>query len=721
MASTTPAIGCGPASVTAAVPHSPHRPAPRPRPIPSPPAPLLAFVLLAVVSGAAHASPMAGTTTTTATPPPRLDAIDVMARTPEDPRRRAEAVSALDAAALDRLAPTHANEALARIPGAWASRGSGQEQLLALRSPVLTGPGGCGSFLVLDDGVPIRPAGFCNVNQLFELNLAQAARIEVLRGPGSAVHGSNALHGVVATKPRLPGDGGGVRAEFGSSDYRRALLSLDGETLRLDANAVDAGSFRADEGFEQQQAALQWLPFGAATTRVGLSMNRLRQETAGFAFGTGAWRDDRRFLNQNPEAFRDADATRLVLHHLRPLGEGELLLRPYARQESQTFLQHFNLGQPLEQNGSESIGMQTMWSRGGLRAGLDLEAADGELRQTQARALTTGTAAQNAQRPAGRHYDYAVRARQAAVFAEKQWRFGADAITAGARLERLHYRYDNRAGDGNLRDDGTPCGSGGCLYLRPADRSDAFSGRNAQLGWTRELDAAWSIGARAARAFRFPQATELYRLQRGQGIDGIRPETADSLEATLRYRDERLRVDATAYAMRKRDVLLRDASGLTVFGAATRHRGVELSAAWTPSAARWLEGQLAWSEQHYDFDRLLPQGETIRRGARIDTAPEWLGGLRVGQRFGERIEAELEGVWQGAYFSDAANTRRYDGHVVWHARFSAELGADWRASLRLMNLADRRYADRVDFAFGEERSFPGAGRSVFIGIERKFE
>jgi outer membrane receptor protein involved in Fe transport len=335
--------------------------------------------------------------------------------------------------------------------------------------------------------------------------------------------------------------------------------------------------------------------------------------------------------------------------------------------------------------------------------------------------LSTGTPAQNAQRPAGTHYDYAIDARQLALFAEKQWRFTQDAITLGARVENLRYRYDNRAGDGNLREGGAACGFGGCLYLRPADRRDAFTARSAQLGWMRTLDAGWSVGARAARAFRFPQATELYRLQRGQSVEGIGVETADSLEATLRFAQATLRADATAYAMRKRDVLLRDAGGLSVPGAATRHRGIELSVAWTPDDASWVDGQLAWSNQRYAFDRLLPGGETIRRGARIDTAPEWLGGVRVGRRFGARFEAELEGVWQGAYAIDAANTRRYGGHVLWHARLGIDLANAWRATLRLMNLADRRYAERVDFAFGEERSFPGAGRSVFVGVERRFE
>jgi outer membrane receptor protein involved in Fe transport len=650
-----------------------------------------------------------------------LDRIDVVARLPENPKRRAEAVSRIDEKSVQRIAPTHANEVFVRIPGAWASRGSGQEQLLALRSPVLTGPGACGAFLVLDDGVPIRPAGFCNVNQLSEVNLSQAAGVEVLRGTGSAVHGSNALHGVVAVRPRLPGDGSGIRAEWGSNVYRRLAVGLDGRStdLRFDANAVDAGSFRVDEAYRQQQALLQWLPFGSSDTRLALSSHRLRQDTAGFVFGEGAWRDARRSSNQNPEAFREAQSTRVVLHHVRNVGdEGTLLLRPYARRESQTFLQHFNLGQPLEENGSQSAGLQSLWSTGLLRVGIDVEQANGRLQQTQARALTTGTAAQNGTRPQGRHYDYRVRAQQAALFAETQWDWGTQTFTAGARIEQLRYRYDNRMASGNTREDGSACSFGGCLYLRPADRNDRFIGRSAQLGWVRSLEGGWQMSARVARAFRFPQATELYRLQRGQTVSDFAPETLDSMEAGLRFSGVAVSASATAYAMRKRNAILRDANGLAVPQAATRHRGAEFEARWVLPKQRWLEGQAAYSIQRYAFDRVLPAGEVVRNGAEIDTAPRWLAGLRAGQGFGNGAEIELESVRQGSYFIDAANTQRYDGHVLWHLRGTLPVSDDWRLGLRLMNLTNRRYAERVDLAFGEVRSFPGAGRSVFFSVER---
>ena len=86
---------------------------------------------------------------------------------------------------LETIGHVHIQESLARVPGTWISRGNGQEHLTAIRSPVLTGAGSCGEFLMAEDSVPLRAAGFCNVNQLFEVNTEQAGRIEVWRGPGT--------------------------------------------------------------------------------------------------------------------------------------------------------------------------------------------------------------------------------------------------------------------------------------------------------------------------------------------------------------------------------------------------------------------------------------------------------------------------------------------------------------------------------------------------------
>ena len=77
-------------------------------------------------------------------------------------------IDRLNTEVLDEVRHHHMHELLLRVSGVWLSRGSGQEHLTAIRSPVLTGAGSCGAFLFLEDGIPIRPAGFCNVNGIFE-------------------------------------------------------------------------------------------------------------------------------------------------------------------------------------------------------------------------------------------------------------------------------------------------------------------------------------------------------------------------------------------------------------------------------------------------------------------------------------------------------------------------------------------------------------------------
>ena len=131
--------------------------------------------------------------------------------------------SSIDDEALTLSGQVHVNEVMQRVPGAWISRGNGQESLTALRSPVLTGAGGCGPFYMAWDGISLRAPGFCNINQLFDANTEQAGRIEVIKGPATALFGSNAMHGVInvlsaAATEQLDHN---IAVEAGPDDYYR--------------------------------------------------------------------------------------------------------------------------------------------------------------------------------------------------------------------------------------------------------------------------------------------------------------------------------------------------------------------------------------------------------------------------------------------------------------------------------------------------------------------
>jgi iron complex outermembrane recepter protein len=663
--------------------------------------------------------------------PETLDRIRVTARAEVARESRSEALSVVDRDRIDLAGATHPNEILARVPGAWISRGSGQEQLTAIRSPVLTGVGACGAFLFLEDGVPMRPAGFCNVNQLFELNTEQAARIEVLRGPGAAVHGSNALHGVINVIPRTPADGPsrGQGLEVGSERYRRGQVTLSDREgalqWRMDGYAVDSGSFREDEGFRQHKLNLQLHAAEApGAPALLLAGARLRQDTAGFVQGENAFADARRFANANPEAFRHGEALRLQGRWQFDLGAArQLELRPYARQDRLRFIQHFILGKPLEETGSDSAGLQVTLDGGRWRLGVDIEHARGSVLQFQPEPLVTGAPLQQAIRPAGRHYDYRVDADNLAAFGEIERALGARShLLLGLRLESLRYDYDNRMAAGNLREDGTPCpAAGGCLFNRPDDRSDRYTRSAAQLGFRHPLGEVWQLSARLARAFRVPQAGELYRLQRGQDLADLRPEVLNGIEAGLRGGGGSWTLALDAYTYDKRNVIIRDAEGFNLSDGRTRHRGLEVEGRVGLAPGWWLSGHAAYSVQRYAFDRAIAGGETIVRGNEVDTAPRRLAGLRLNRLDPRLGNLELEWLHQGGYFLDAANSARYGGHDLLHLRWQRDLTPSWRVSARLMNLTDRRYAERADLAFGNFRYFPGAGRQLFVALDWRGE
>jgi len=619
-------------------------------------------------------------------------------------------------------APKHPNEIFDRIPGAWISRGSGQEHLTAIRSPVLTGAGACGAFMVLEDEIPTRPSGFCNVNQLFEVNTAQAAQIWVLRGPGTVTYGSNALHGAIDILTPGPSTHGFSEYAFeaGTDDYYRGRIAASGQNIAIQANYVDSGSFRDDEHFKHGLFNFQAdHNVNQANGRTSFAYADLDQDTAGFILGINSFKNDTlRKQNLNPDAFRNAWAARLSSRwDWQTAKDHEIELIPYARSSRMEFLQHFLPGTPLEDNGQDSAGLLFSWSTlESLSAGVDMEWAEGTLVEYQKDAIEDGSDFLKETRPQGYHYDYEVSATTLAAWL--QWQHAINEsleMSAGLRGEHLAYDYNNRMLNGNTRDDGSECGFGGCLYTRPADRSDSFTNLSPELGLSVNLNTHQTLYLRAARGYRAPQATELYRLQKGQAVADLDPETLDSIEVGIRGFTEKFSYELTAYIMQKDNFIFRDANGFNVSDGKTRHAGLESLLYWQLTNNLAIDANLSWAKHEYDFNRDLGRGEIILKGNEIDTAPEWLGAIRLNWQPSNQHALEVEWVYQGDYFLDAANAHHYGGHSLLNLRGWQRIAdSNHTVSLRLSNLADVRYAERADYAFGNYRYFPGAGRRVSI-------
>ncbi len=615
---------------------------------------------------------------------------------------------------MQRLSVDHVAEALTRAPGVSLHRGSGAEHLTAIRSPVLTSGAGAGSFLFLENGVPLRSAGFANINGLFDAHYEIADRIEIVRGPSGALYGANAIHGVVNVLTPSPSEEFAVYAEvFGDTEERfKAKASLSGTRgahgFFVGASAVTEAGYRFDAGLDQQKLTLRHkFDNGGATVDTIFSFDNLEQETAGFIFGAATLNDrELRRTNDFPQAYRDAKSARLQSTIEFDAGEStRVQITPFARWNEMAFPQHFLPSNAMEENGHWSVGVQSAayHDAGALSLifGADLEYTDSYLREFQ----SDPTIFSYTQ---GLHYDYDVAAVSLSGFTQADYAVsGATTLSAAIRVDGSLYDYDNLTDSGVVG-----------RFLRLPDQRDSFVTASPKLSVRHEVNDQVSIYASYARGARPPQSTDLYRLQINQTGDQARPETIDAFELGLRSTlGDHVSVSLAGFFMDKRNFFFRDADGFNVTDGKTRHVGVEADILLTLHETLTLQSALTYARHTYRFDRPVGNAsEAIMFGDDVDTAPRVIANTRLQWRPIERLWMEAEWVAMGAYFTDAANDHKYDGHDVLNFRIESKLTASLSAFLTVRNVTDELYAERADFAFGEDRYFPGEERTFGFGL-----
>ena len=631
--------------------------------------------------------------------------------------------STVDVETISLVGASHPTEIFSRIPGVWVVRGSGQEHLTGIRSAVLAGAGACGAFLFLEDNVPVRPVGFCNVNGLFELNTEQADEIEVLRGPASPLFGGNALHGVINVRSFLDEySTSRLGLEGGPFDYMKLHADYQRGDYRLKFLSTSTNGYRDTTGYNQQKLNAQVrYEYGSWDAAHALSLTLLNQETGGYVRGFKAYeQSDLRRSNPNPEAFRDARSLRANSHWTTSTDLGDLYFGPYLRRSMMEFRQHFLPGQPFEKNSQTSMGAVGFWSRvlgpAALTVGAQIELMRAQLLQAQENE-TTGSAFLVATRPKGVHYNYDVASTTGSLFNSLTYAVNSRGeFSQSLRIEIVSYDYENRHLVGNTKDDGSQCGFGGCLYSRPADRTDDFTNVATRFGYRHSIDVQKSIWGLVGWGYRPPQTTELYRLQRGQSVAELQSEKLRSLEVGIESGGHPLNVSISAYSETNRDLIFRDAEGLNVSDGEIESRGIEFDMSWAANESNEISFTGSVASHKYAFTRNVSRGERIVDGADVDSAPSLLANARWRYRPTSSVLFELEANRVGSHYVDAANSAKYDGHTLVNARLDWTLNAKWRTQIKLINAMDNPYADRADYAFGSYRYFPGYPRQLFLGI-----
>lgn len=655
-----------------------------------------------------------------------LETIVVTGRAMESRRNDiAGSVGVVDALDISLIEATHINEVADRIAGVWISRGNGQEHLTAIRSPVFTGPGSCGSFLILQDGIPTRPSGFCNVNQLFELNSEQADRIEIFRGPNGGVYGNNALHGIINVISPSVGETerGSVTLDGGPHDYARGFFSYtDGKNLIINGHGDHDGGYKDDAGFDQQKINIKHInDQNDLRVETFIEMTNLNQETAGYIEGNNAYKDDsRKKDNSDPQSFRDAKAAHAYSKFSGKNTQGnEWQLTPYANTSRMEFLQHWIPTDPLEKNGHDSVGVNGRYSYPIALfnddshiavSGFNLETGRAYVDEFQSSPTLAGFVQ-------GQHYDFDAILSSAAIFSEIEYHLSETLKTiAGVRYDYQYYDYDTN----------TPANTVG-NYTRLSDRNDEFGnlGMNAGLIWQ------WyehqQLFINGATGYRAPEAAELYRLEGGAPADAVESEQIKNLELGFRgdvdpLWGESFFYEVALFDMKKDHVILKQQNRQYLGDGETSHRGIEITFDYRFLPTAYLKANATYAEHRYeDIDGQLQGSPVVDVDGNImDTAPRYFSSLQLGKIHSWGL-IEIEWKQMGPYYLDPEHDWEYEGHNLFNFRAQYWQRSDLKWTARLLNVTNIDYAERADVSVANiPRYFVGEPRSLYLSVEKTF-
>ena len=639
------------------------------------------------------------------------------------------------------------------MPGVWVSNLSGEGHSTSIRQPLTTSA----VYLYLEDGIPTRSTGFFNHNALYEINVPQSGGMEVMKGPGSALYGSDAIGGTINVLTRTPPR----QAEFelsgeaGSYGWGRILVgggnAHGDDAWRVSLNLTRTDGWQDNAGYDRQTGTARWdRALGDdALLKTVLSFSKVDQQNVG-KLSAGELNATPR-ANNVPFSSRQVDAFRLSTAYEKETANSLLSITPYFRDNSMEILPNWSVGYDPSQyvTKNQSFGFLSKYRRDfePMRArvivGLDIDYSPGSRDEDSIRLdkLTNAyggtTYSLNAAAPV-RIYYYDVTFRGVSPYIHGEASLTDKLrLNAGLRYDDMQYDYENKFNNGVA---GATQGVAGAFpangwYGHVASTQVGYSHWGPKLGATYAFNDKLNGFAVYSNSFRTPSEGQVFRGSRestavkaqaaAESLLDLKPVIVDNLELGLRGKSGAVRYEASVYHMTKKDDIVSYTDPVTtqrtvVNAGKTLHRGVELGLGLT--LARDWQADASLSYAKHTYETWTVSGTADYSGKEMETAPRVIANTRLsyspGYMNGGRIQ--LEWFRLGSYWLDAANTGKYGGHNLVNLRANYPFGKGMELFGSISNLFDKHYAETAD-GTGAAPTFTSAlPRSAILGLQAKW-
>jgi iron complex outermembrane receptor protein len=594
---------------------------------------------------------------------------------------------------------------------------------------------------LIADGIPATmPDG---QGQAATFNLDTAERIEVLRGPFSAIYGNHS-GGVIQLFSR---DGAGAPSvEFGvvggSSGMRKVDLGAQGKPgaigYVLDASRFETDGYRSHSAARRDQSYAKLTLEPLAGARLTIVANALRQDNTQDPLGVtwATFQRDPRAGEIDPtdtrtpkRTYAERYNTRKSIDHQQAgavwqqrYGDADRL-RATVYGGNRDVLQYQAFSQAFQAPASSSggvvhfernfYGSDINWLHTTALAGGKLDTTVGveyghsaDARHGYANFIGDQYGVEGKLR---RDEDDIVS--NVDLYLQTEWQSGPWLLSAGLRHSQVKIAvHDHFLSNG---DD-----SGGLRY----------SHSTPVVGLLYQLTPRLNIYASAARGFETPTLNELFYSGTGGGFNfHVQASDSTHLEAGLKARPlDGVRVNAAVFQVRTSGELVVDSStgGRTSYrnGGDTLRQGAELSldADWRYGLSTRVALTTLRAVYQKGFGTVVP-------GSRLPGVPNAnLYAELAWKDSADRYGAGLEGVSSGRVYAEDSNTATpAPGYAIVNARVNAnQLWRGWhfKQFLRLNNLFDRRYVGSVIVGDTNKRYYEAApGRNWMLGASAHYE
>jgi outer membrane receptor protein involved in Fe transport len=659
------------------------------------------------------------------------------------------AVGIIPRESIQSTRPNHPSQIMGQVPGVAVAVTNGEGHTTAIRQPFTTNP----VYLFLEDGVPIRSTGFFNHNALYEINIPQAGGIEITRGPGTALYGSDAIGGIVNVLTRTPPGKPefDISAEAGSFGFWRVLTgggnAYTGGAWRGDLNLTHTDGWRDATGYDRQSGTLRWdhFPSSDSSLKTIFSFSNIDQQTgANSPLVLSDYLDNPK-RNYLPIAFRKVQAFRLSTTYEREIGDSLLSITPYVRDDSMDLLASFtlNFDPTISMVENQSYGLLAKWRtdfpkfmKARLITGVDIDVSPGQHEEDSLDVSTSGVAPArvfNSYTIARRVYDYDVTFRGVSPYVHGEISPTERLrVVAGLRYDYLSYRFRNHLGGAPIFVAPGLTFPGPRFYAQVNDGDPSFTHLSPKLGATYAIARDAHVFVNYSHGFRVPSEGNLFRPAVGSSAAAavvaaqtaitLKPIKANQIEVGLRGLASKVSYDIVLYDLRKRDDIVSQRDPVTTFtqtvnAGRTRHRGVEVGLG--APLAKPLRLDVAFSYAKHTYEEWITNAG-IFSGKEIESAPRIISTTRLTWAPRPRAQAQLEWVHLGHYWLDPANTQTYSGHDLLNVRANWPLTKDLSMFGSVYNITDRRYADSAQLSNNQPVLSPGLPRTFYAGLEARW-